>query len=128
VRRSLLLAPALLLLACGGGGATAPPPVLLSGIDAYTVEGPTCPVQQQGQACTRPFAATVVVTRQDGSVAARTESASNGRAHIPLPPGTYSVGGQAGSRGLPRPEAAKSVTVPDGQFVAVQISFDTGIR
>jgi hypothetical protein len=133
--RLAAVAPLLLYCACGGGGgggaATATPThaLLTSGIDADTVEGPTCPVQQQGQMCTKPFAATVVVTRADGGVAARISTSSDGRAHIPLPPGTYTVGGEATAHGgLPRPEAAKTVAVPAGQFVSVQISFDTGIR
>ena len=126
MKTALLAATALLLVACGGPTTSTPTP-LLGGIDVFTVEGPTCPVQQQGQSCTRPFAATVVVTRPDGSVAARVQSSSNGRAHIPLPPGSYTVRGDASAR-LPRAEAAKTVTVPEAQFVTVQLSFDTGIR
>jgi hypothetical protein len=133
VKVGLLAAIALLLLACGGGGSgaatsTATPQPLLSGVDVDTVESPTCPVQQQGQTCSKPFAAAVVVTRADGSVAARITTSSNGRGHIPLAPGAYTIGGEASSRGLPRPPAAQQVTVPPDQFVAVQLSFDTGIR
>jgi hypothetical protein len=131
-RARLAAVAPLLLCACGGGGpATATPTsaALTSGIDAYTVEGPTCPVQRQGQTCTQAFAATVVVTRADGGAATRVSTSSDGLAHIPLPPGTYTVGGEATAHvGLPRPEAAKAVTVPAGHFVSVQISFDTGIR
>ena len=132
MRVALLAAIALLLVACGGGGGsgagTATPQPLLSGVDVDTVEGPTCPVQQQGQTCSKPFAAAVVVTRADGSVAARITTSTSGRGHIPLSPGAYTIGGEASSRGLPRPPAAQQVTVPPDQFVAVQLSFDTGIR
>jgi hypothetical protein len=85
-------------------------------------------VQQQGQTCTKPFAAAVVVTRGDGSVAARVTTSANGRGHIPLAPGAYTVAGEQGSRALPRPPVPQPVTVPPDQFVAVQLSFDTGIR
>jgi hypothetical protein len=130
VKVGLLAAIALLLIACGGGAATstATSQPLLSGVDVDTVESPTCPVQQQGQTCSRPFAAAVVVTRGDGSVAARVTTSSNGRGHIPLAPGAYTVAGDQSSRALPRPPVPQQVTVPPDQFVAVQLSFDTGIR
>jgi Prealbumin-like fold domain len=121
--------PALLLLAaCGGGGGSGGTPTpLLSGIDVYTVAGPTCPVQRAGQDCTAAIAARVVVS-QGANTVATVQTSSNGRGHLPLRPGTYTVTGQAPPRGLPRPSAPQQVTVPEAQFVAVQVLFDTGIR
>jgi len=127
MRRAWLPLLLLLLTACGGGGGTPTPTPLLSGIDVYAVAGPTCPVQQAGQNCTAPIAATVVAI-QGGNTVARVQTSSNGRGHMPLPPGTYTVRGEASSRGFPRPVGEQQVTVPDGQFVAVQVTFDTGIR
>lgn len=118
----------LLLTACGGGGGgTSTPTPLHSGIDVYAVAGPTCPVQHAGQSCTAPIGATIVVI-QGGNTVARVQTSNNGRGHIPLPPGAYTVRGQAPPRGLPRPAGDEQVTVPDGQFVSVQVLFDTGIR
>ncbi|HXA30378.1 MAG TPA: carboxypeptidase-like regulatory domain-containing protein [Candidatus Angelobacter sp.] len=129
----LALAGLLAVAGCGKGGPasatpTPAPTVLLSGVDVLTISGPTCPVQRQGDTCTAPIAAAVVVTRSDGSVAARATTSSNGRGHIPLPPGSYTVSGESGGHAFPRPPAPQPVTVPPDQFVAVQLSFDTGIR
>lgn len=127
--RALLPAAALLLAACGAGsGPGASPTVLYSGIDLYTIARPTCPVQREGQTCTAAIAADVVITRSDGSVAAQAHTSPNGRGHVPLAAGVYTVTGKPGSNGFPRPPAAQTVTVPDAQFVHVQIVFDSGIR
>ena len=120
----------LLLTACskyGGATTTQTPSPLLSGIDVTTVSGPTCPVQREGESCTAPISATVVVT-QGGDRVATLRTASDGRGRIPLVPGTYTVSGEGPTRPLPRPPAPQQVTVPGGRFVAVQVLFDTGIR
>lgn len=120
----------LLLTACskdGGPGGTPTPSPLLSGIDVTTVAGPTCPVQREGQSCTAPISARVIVTR-GGDTVATLQTTGDGRGRIPLAPGTYTVSGEASTRPFPRPSAPQQVTVSDGRFVAVQFLFDTGIR
>jgi len=114
------------IVGCGGGSVSRTPPPLLSGIDVSTVAGPTCPVQRQGQTCTAPVSATVVVT-QGGATRATVTTSSDGRGHLPLPPGVYTVAAQTSSR-FPRAPAPRQVTVYPGQFIAVQLAFDTGIR
>ncbi len=114
------------IVGCGGGSASSTPTPLSSGMDVYTVAGPTCPVQSQGQTCTAPVSATVVVT-QSGATRATVTTSSNGRGHIPLPPGVYTLTGQTSSR-FPRAPGPRQVTVYPGQFIAVQLAFDTGIR
>jgi hypothetical protein len=132
--RAAAAALGLLLVACGStvGPAASPSPsataALDSGIDAYTVSGPTCPVQREGQNCTAPISATVVVARDDGTHVAQVHTSSDGRGHIPLPPGTYTLVGTTGGRPFPRAPAPQKVAVSPHQFVAVQLTFDTGIR
>jgi hypothetical protein len=105
-------------------------PAGTEGIDITTLTGPTCPVQREGQTCTRPLAAIVVVTRADGSTAETVHTSANGTARVALPPGTYTLSGQLppGGGPFPRPPAPTKATVRPGSFVSVQIIFDTGIR
>jgi len=130
-----------LLAACGEAigrpiPASSPSPTAAStppgaeGIDLTTVAGPTCPVQREGETCTRPISATVLVTRADGSTAATVHTSANGTAHVPLSPATYTLTAQPqpGVGILPRSPAPTTTTVPAGLFVSVQIIFDTGIR
>jgi hypothetical protein len=99
-----------------------------SGADVVTIAGPTCPAQQQGQTCSRPIAATVVVSRADGSTVTTVHTGGDGTAHVPLAPGPYTFTGQPGPNGFPRPLAPQQATVPPGSFIRVEVDFDTGIR
>jgi hypothetical protein len=108
--------------------ATASSTAATSGIDLRTMAGPTCPVQRQGDTCTAPVAATVVITHADGSSAAQVQTGADGTAHVPLAPGAYTLTGQPGHNGFPRPPAPQHAAVTDGSFVLVQMLFDTGIR
>jgi pilus assembly protein FimV len=141
------VAAAVVLSACGSGGAapasggagatgsagasastSSDSTASTTGIDVRALAGPTCPVQRAGQDCTRPISATVVITRQDGGGAAQVQTGTDGTAHVPLPPGSYTVAGLPGASGFPRAPTPQHATVTAGAYVTVQLVFDTGIR
>lgn len=89
--------------------------------------GPTCPVQREGQSCTRPYRATIVVRREpSNSLIVRAHSGADGRFTVRLRPGRYQL---RPTNGVPYPRAsAQTVTVAAHQYVRVTVSFDSGIR
>ena len=90
--------------------------------------GPTCPVERLDSPCPdRPVAATIVVRDASGKEVASVRSGSNGTFEIRLAPGTYVLNGIR-SVGLHRVAKPTTVTVLQGRFTAVTITFDTGIR
>lgn len=99
----------------------------VSGIYGTITAGPTCPVERQGQPCPpRPVVATVEVRRRNHTVAsARSNSAGDYAVGVPRP-GTYTIVVDTGST-FPRCPT-KTVMVPRGQSVQVDITCDTGIR
>ncbi len=102
-------------------------PATASGIHLKATIGPTCPgPERPGQVCTRPYAGPFVVTDKTGAEAARANTDENGQATINLPPGEYTVAPKVEGR-FPS-GAPTNVTVPPGQYVAVSIELDTGIR
>jgi hypothetical protein len=106
----------------GGSGA--------SGIIGKAVAGPVCPVVRANDPnCNpRPVADTVVVVRAlDGSEVARTRTNAAGAFQVPVPPGSYTVGGEQTS-GFPVPPAPVAVTVVANTQTNVDLLFDTGIR
>lgn len=86
--------------------------------------GPTCPVQQQGQDCTKPSVeATVTAIRADGRTVTTRAVADRGFA-LRLPYGTWTLTADAGMRCPP-----VVVTVPGSTAVGgLTIACDTGIR
>jgi hypothetical protein len=131
---AVLLSGLLAVTACGSGGsattATTPAPpatAATTGIDLLTVAGPTCPAQRAGQSCTRPISARVEILAHGLAVTA-VQTGADGTAHVPLPPGVYTIKGVAGGSGFPRPPAPDSVAVAAGHFVTVRLDYDTGIR
>ena len=132
VRRSLLrslalVAMAVALVACGGGLA-GHPATLTSGIDLLTMAGPTCPVQREGQLCERPISARVLVRTGSGAEVTTVQTGPDGKARVPLQPGTYRVEALPGGSVLPRPPLPTTVTVQAGAFASVRVDYDTGIR
>lgn len=100
-----------------------------SGLTFTATLGPTCPGPQRvGQVCTAPYAGEFIVTRMDGSEAARFNTDVDGRAVVDLPVGNYSVSIAAGGgRSLPRGGPVE-VVVTAGQYVEVVLELDTGMR
>jgi hypothetical protein len=128
MRRLLLLAfLPFLLVACAGevhqGGVT-------SGIEGRVTIGPTCPVEIAGSPCPdAPLAATITVRSESGDPVVDVETGDDGRFHIPLSPGTYTIEAEALHQdGIARMLPVGPVTVRSAAYTAVPISFDSGIR
>jgi Carboxypeptidase regulatory-like domain len=121
--RSLTLALlSLALVACGGEAGDGS-----SGVRGQVLAGPQCPVEQEGSPCPDlPFEGIVVASTSDGEVA-RTETDAEGRFELDLDPGTYTVVAESEPSQPPFGEP-QDVTVPEGAFVNVTLTVDTGIR
>lgn len=108
---------------CGNGGSGSTPD---SGITGAVTIGPISPVEQPGQPNEKPYAATIVVKRANGGIAATVRSGQDGRFSVALPPGDYVLEPQNGS---PLPVApTQPVTVQPHQFATVRVQYDSGIR
>lgn len=105
------------------------PAAAKSGLKIVVTVGPTCPgPQREGQVCTAPFEGEFVVTRADGSEAARFKTDVDGRAQIDLPPGDYTLTAIPGTGRANRRGGSTTATVVTGQYVDVALELDTGIR
>ena len=111
----------------GGPGSTTPAP---GGIRGTVILGPTCPGGEPGATdpvlCLTPYAAQLVILDAQNQVAGRVTSGTDGRFEISLPPGSYVITPIGGD---PSPIAQPvSVIVRAGEYIEVQINYDTGIR
>jgi len=130
-RRLALLA--VLLLGCDGAFAPAPDatPMPPSGITGTVILGPTCATGSEPGAhdpvpCLTPYAAQLVVLDSDNVVVARVSSGIDGNFRVDVPPGEYVVAPQGGD---PFPIAQPvNVLVTVGEYVEIQLNYDTGIR
>lgn len=106
-------------------------PLPPSGISGTVILGPTCPTGSQPGAhdpvpCLTPYAAQLVVLDTNNSVVARVTSGEDGAFRLDLPPGDYVITPHSGD---PFPVAQPvNVRVTAGEYVEVQINYDTGIR
>ena len=136
-RRGLLrgLAGALIALVWGGRRAAALTDLtgcdvsVTSGISGVVLIGPMCPVIRADEPCPdQPFAATLLIRDSQGRELCSVASGEDGRFQVALPPGSYEMVPLAGGgSGLPF-AAAQWVTVAFGQYTAVTITYDSGIR
>ncbi len=109
-----------------GGGVPQP-----SGIQGQATRGPLSPVTQQGQANTAPLEGAVITfVSREGSAPVQQTTDSQGNYKVKLSPGAYQVQGTAPRTGQSSlmPPAPQTVTVTTGQFVTVNLAYDTGIR
>ena len=128
----VLVAAALLLASCDrppSGGPTGTPSVP-SGIRGTVILGPTCPVGDPAATdpvtCLTPYAAQLVILDERNEVAGRVTSGADGAFEITLAPGDYVITPVGGD---PYPLAQPvAVQVLPGEYVDVQINYDTGIR
>ena len=121
-------------LGCDTLGISANTPTPPSGIKGTVVLGPTCPVggdtSQTGavpSACLTPYAAQLVVLDSENKVVKRISSGNDGTFQVDLDPGDYVIAPASGTDSYPIAQPV-SVTVAPGQYVTVQINYDTGIR
>ena len=122
------LVTALPVAGCGQSTSSTLPPVPTSGIDLVVTAGPTCPVQGVSEACSRPLSARVVVRGSSGAAVTTVQTGGDGKARVPLPPGTYRLEPQGTGTALPRAPLPSTATVVAHAFVTVRITYDTGIR
>ena len=89
--------------------------------------GPTCPVERADEPCPpQPVTATVHATNESGEEIATTQSGSDGRYSIALPPGRYVLTATTGSA-YPYCDPTE-IEVPPARDIVADISCDTGIR
>ena len=101
-----------------------------SGIEGTLTIGPTCPVEQPGEACAdRPHQAEIAVRRAGtDSVVAVFSSGEDGSFRVELPPGDYILDpGEPAMVYDPKAEPM-AVTVQEGRFTRVVMRFDSGVR
>jgi hypothetical protein len=110
-----------------GGAVTA---AVESGIEGRAVISPIRPgPARQGQPDTVGFKTTLVVWRAaDGIEVTRFETGPDGRFRVALAPGLYKIGQNQQTGRLGPRAGEQAVTVLSGQFVSVEIHFDSGIR
>lgn len=123
-----------LAIGCDPGGPPAEPgatPAPPSGVRGQVILAPTCPISEEPDPlnpvpCLTPFSAQLVILDADNGVAARVTSDADGRFEVTLPPGEYVITPLGGD---PFPMAQPlAVTVLAGEYVEVEINYDTGIR
>ncbi len=124
---------ALAVVGCGDIGISGTTPTPPSGIKGTVILGPTCPVSGAPesfnpvpQACLTPYAAQMVVLDDESKVVAHIASGADGTFQVDVAPGDYIVT-PASSDSYPIAQPV-SVTVVPGQYVTIQINYDTGIR
>lgn len=108
--------------------ATATP--LTSGVEGQTFLGPLCPVVQADTPCPdQPYAdAMLAVLDASGKEIARLHTDAQGRFQLLLAPGNYTLRPMP-SEGMPLPFAPEQTfSVADGQFTALTVLYDSGIR
>ena len=108
-------------------GPDGPAPAVDSGIEGQGLVGPMCPVMREGEPCPdQPFQATITILNPNGKEVARVESDAQGHFLVDLEPGTYTLRPEPGE-GIAH-ASEQSVTVGEGQFTQVVVSYDSGIR
>ena len=111
---------------CIGGTAVGDINHPVPGIWGFITASPTCPVDRAGHPCPPRRVVATVVAERHGHAVASAQSNSAGEYAMGLRPGTYVIVVDTGAA-FPRCPT-KTVTVPNGQNVVVNITCDTGIR
>ena len=100
-----------------------------SGVEGLVLIGPTCPAAQSGTECPDlPFEADLAILNLDGEEVARGKSAVDGTFRIPLPPGEYVLVPEQPSPNLPPFASPIEIEVKPGEYVELDIRYDSGVR
>ena len=101
-----------------------------SGIEGLVTIEPVCPEIQDSEPCeSAPFEAALVIKElESGRDVATVQSEVDGTFLIELPPGEYIVEPASQGKFVPPFADSQQVTVNEGEFTAVEIVFDSGIR
>lgn len=99
-----------------------------SGVKGVAMVGPTCPVSQQGsevECSDKPISTPIKFINQFGA-ATTTTSAEDGSYKIMLPPGNYTI--MSGADGIYPALDPVRVTIENGVYETIDLTFDSGIR
>lgn len=101
-----------------------------SGLVIQTNVGPSCPVMQQEEPCPdRPLSAELEIVDARGQIIAQVETDQEGRARVPLRPGGYTVRPLSDSPVIPpSPPLPIEISIPEGEWIEVLLTYDSGIR
>lgn len=114
-----------LAVSCTGGV------VVSSGIEGIVTIGPSCPAEiEDSERCEpKPFEATLVIREADSEdEVATVKSAADGTFRVELPPGEYIVEPESRNQFVPPYADPQYVTVREGEYTAIEIVYDSGIR
>jgi hypothetical protein len=100
-----------------------------TGIEGEVTLQPNAPTCLPGTTCSRPLAATVVVQDAAGRAVAQFMSGADGRFHVDLQPGTYTLVPQRldPNTNYPFP-VTTTVTIPSNGYAQVEVHYDSLIR
>jgi hypothetical protein len=119
------------LVGCGNLGSISATDQPSSGIRGTVILGPTCATGESPGAyepvpCLTPYAAELVIVDRENVLVTRVSAGGDGRFEVTLPVGEYVVTPQGGD---PYPNAQPlPVEVTPGEYVEIQVNYDTGIR
>jgi hypothetical protein len=122
-----LLAGVLLLLAMACSENAQQP---ASGIEGSVMIKPVCPEAQDLEPCeNEPYETTLVIKEMESrDVVATIQTAADGTFRVSLPPGEYLVEPQEPESFVAPFADAQIVAVREGEFKAIEVVYDSGIR
>jgi hypothetical protein len=101
-------------------------PGMNSGINGDVTIGPVRPHATFGVRNVEPYRASIKVVTSNGRLVAAVQSGSDGKFHIELSPGIYTL--QPQSSALYPRASPQTVVVEPKSFTKVRIEYDSGIR
>jgi len=129
-----MLVAVTLTSACGGHllptAPAASPPVSESGIMGQVTIGPACPVVRVESPCPdRPYQTTLTVSDPlGGQVIAKIETDASGRYRLALAPGDYRLVPTTPSPAVPPQAQPMPFHLDAGQWLELDVVYDSGIR
>jgi hypothetical protein len=98
-----------------------------SGIEGQVLIGPVCPAYKDDETCeNEPYQATISVLDKSEQLIKRFNTNEEGFFQVNLEPGTYILRPESPGQ-LPRADK-QVITVIQGEYLTVNITYDSGIR